>query len=244
MPAKAGGDGFVLNGDKLYVLDAHTSDFIICAARTAEGSDPANGITLFLIDTKAEGLTVELLPSMDGTRKITAVHFKDVAVKQEDVVGELNKGWTPLSRMLRRAQTALCAECVGGAALALETIVEHAKIRITFGQQLGAYQAIKHCCAQMFLEVESARSVFFWASWAQDHAEEEEAALAATVAKSYCTETYRNVTTNGIQLLGGTGFSWEHDMHLYLKRAKSNEVTLGDPFYHREQVARHLEALA
>jgi alkylation response protein AidB-like acyl-CoA dehydrogenase len=123
----------------------------------------------------------------------------------------------------------------------MEIATEYAKVRIQFDQPIGAFQAVKHRCAQMFVETETARSVLYWAAWAQDHGKAREAAMSASVAKAYCSETFRNCSASAIQVLGGTGFSWEHDIHLYLTRAKANEMALGDPAYHREQVARLLE---
>jgi alkylation response protein AidB-like acyl-CoA dehydrogenase len=236
MKASADRDGFVLNGTKLFVPDAHVADFVVCAARTAAGDDLAYGITLFLVDLSADGVSVSLLPTMDGTRKLCAVQFKDVRVSSQGLIGELHRGWAPLSRALQRAQVGLCAECVGGAQRAMEIAAEYAKIRIQFDQPIGAFQAIKHRCAQMYVEVESSRSILYWAAWAQDYGSPEEAALAASVAKAYCSEAYTHVASGAIQVLGGTGFSWENDIHLFLKRAKANEQALGDPVYHRERV--------
>ncbi len=236
--ARADGDGYLLNGIKLFVPDAHVADFVVCAARTEAGSDPDQGITLLLVDLNTEGVSVSLLPTMDGTRKLCEVTFKDIQVSQDRILGEPNKGWGPLREALQRAQVGLCAECVGGAQRAMEIATEYATVRVQFDQPIGSFQAIKHRCAQMFVEVESARSILYWAAWAQDHGDNNEAAIAASVAKSYCSEVYRNTSTSCLQVLGGTGFSWEHDIHLYMKRAKANEVALGDPVYHREQVAK------
>ncbi len=240
MPARADGDGFVLEGTKLFVPDAHTADFLLCAARTRAGEAPETGVTLFLLDAGAEGLSISLLPTMDGTRKLCAVEFHGVRVGPERIVGEVDRGWSRLLPALRRAQVGLCAECVGGAERAMEIAAEYAKVRVQFDQPIGAFQAVKHRCAQMFVEIESARSIFYWAAWAQDHGTPEEAALSASVAKAYCSEAYRNCAASAIQVLGGTGFSWEHDIHFYLKRAKANEAALGDPDYHRERVVRIL----
>lgn len=240
MGAVADGEDFVLNGIKLLVPDAHTADFLICAARTEPGDDPETGVTLFLVDPRADGVCISLLPTMDGTRKLCAVEFRAVRVNGDGVLGTPNQGGGALRRALQRAQVGLCAECVGGSQQAMEIASEYAKVRIQFDQPIGAYQAIKHRCAQMYVETESARSLLYWAAWAQDHGEAKEAAIAASVAKAYCSEVYRNTSTSALQVLGGTGFSWEHDIHLYLKRAKANEVALGDPVYHREQVARFL----
>ena len=236
MEARADGDGFVLDGTKISVPDAHVADFLVCAARTEPGSDPTQGITLFLVDLSADGVSVSMLPTMDGTRKLCAVDFKAVQISSGCILGEPHKGWKHLRRVLQRAQVGLCAECVGGAQRAMEIATEYAKIRVQFDQPIGAFQAIKHRCAQMYVEVESSRSILYWAAWAQDHGDPKEAALAASVAKAYCSEAYTHVSTAGIQILGGTGFAWENEMQLYLKRAKANEQALGDPIYHREQV--------
>jgi alkylation response protein AidB-like acyl-CoA dehydrogenase len=238
MAAQSDGDDFVLNGTKLFVPDAHVADFLVCVARTKAGTDPNAGMTLFLVDPEADGVCVTLLPTMDGTRKLCAVDFDGMRVDSEAILGDLHGGWKALSRVLQRAQVGLCAECVGGAYRAMELATEYAKVRIQFDQPIGAYQSIKHRCAQMYVETESARSVLYWAAWAQGHAEPREAAIAASVAKAYCSQVYTNASTSAIQVLGGTGFSWEHDIHFYLKRAKANEMALGDPVYHRERVAQ------
>ncbi len=242
MEARSHGDGFVLNGTKLFVPDAHCADFLVCPARTTAGDDPSQGITLFLVDPAADGVSITVLPTMDGTRKLCSVEFKDVQLGPEATMGEADQGWAPLRRALQKAQVGLSAECVGGAERAMEIAVDYAKIRVQFDQPIGSYQAIKHRCARMFEDVESARSILYWAAWAQDHGEPDEAALSASAAKSYCSEMFTRVSTSAIQVLGGTGFSWEHDIHLYLKRAKANEMALGDPTYHREQVAEMLSA--
>jgi len=236
MEAMRDGDGFIVSGTKLFVPDAHVSDFIVCAVRTEKGGDPSKSITLLLIDAKTPGLMISLLPTMDGTRKLCAVEFKNVSVGKDAMLGEMNRGWGPLRKVMQKAQVGLCAECVGGAEKAMEFATEYAKVRVQFDQPIGSFQAIKHRCAQMYVDVESARSLLYWASWAQDHGDANEAAIAASAAKVYCTEVYRNVSASAIQVLGGTGFSWEHDIHFYLKRAKANEVALGDLAYHREQV--------
>ncbi|MEW6441732.1 MAG: acyl-CoA dehydrogenase family protein [bacterium] len=239
MPASPLDGSFVLEGTKLFVPDAHVADILVCAARTS--GDPSGGITLFLVETKTPGLTITLLPTMDGTRKLCAVDFSQVQVHGQGRLGPLHFGRAALDRVLARAQVGLCAECVGGAQMSMEIAVEYAKVRVQFDQPIGSFQSIKHRCAQMFVEAESARSLLYWAAWAQDQADAREAALAASVAKSYCSEVYRNASASAVQVLGGTGFSWEHDIHLHLKRAKANELALGDPAYHRERIVRLLE---
>jgi alkylation response protein AidB-like acyl-CoA dehydrogenase len=238
MEGRPEGDGFILNGAKLFVPDAHVSDFMVVAARTKPGDDPKNGITLFLVDTKAKGVSITPLLTMDGTRKQSEVSFDGVHVSSEEVLGETDKGWGPLSRILRRAVVGLTAENVGGAQKAMEIAVDYAKIRIAFGQPIGAFQAIKHKCSEMLVGVESSRSILYYAAWAQEAEESEKAAIAASVAKSHSSEAYVSVASNCIQVLGAIGMTWEHDAHLYLKRAKANQVALGDSAYHREEIAK------
>jgi alkylation response protein AidB-like acyl-CoA dehydrogenase len=232
---------FILNGTKIFVLDAHAADFLVVAARTSPGDDPSNGISLFLTDPKSPGITITPFITMDGTRKQCAVEFKDVRIPQERLLGERNQGWGYLSKILSRAQVALAAENVGGAEKCLEMAGQYAKERVQFGQQIGAFQAIKHPCAQMFVEVESSRSLLYWAAWNQDYGNVKDAQLSALAAKVYCSENYKNTACRAIQILGGIGFTWEHDLHLYLKRAKANEVIFGDPLYGREEMVRIFE---
>ena len=237
MEAGQNGDGFILNGTKLFVPDAHTSDFLVVAARTRADDDPKNGITLFLVDAKATGVSITPLVTMDGTRKQSEVRFDGVKISKEGLLGEVNNGWKPLSRILSKASVGLTAENVGGAQKAMEIAVDYAKIRMAFGQPIGAYQAIKHMCSQMLVEVEGSRSVLFYAAWAQGEETSEEAALAASVAKSHSSESYKKVCSDCIQVLGGIGYTWEHDAHLYFKRASANRVALGDTNYHLEEIA-------
>lgn len=129
---------------------------------------------------------------------------------------------------------------MGGAQYAMETATDYAKVRVQYDQPIGGFQAIKHRCADMLVAVESTRSILYWAAWAQDHAGEKEAAMAASAAKAFCTEAFTRVVGGAIQVLGGAGFTWENGMHVYLKRAKANEVAFGDPDFHRERVVQLL----
>ena len=241
-PMRWGGN-YVMNGTKLYVPGADVADILVCVTRTKEGDDPTKGITLFLIDPATEGVSVQQLPTMDGTRKLSAIEFKNVRLGTESILGDLHHGWSPLQRVLQRAQVGLSAECVGGAQRAMEIATEYAKVRIQYDQPIGAFQAVKHRCAQMFVDAESARSMLYWAGWAQDHGDEKEAAISASAAKSYCSEAFTRNAGSGIQILGGTGFTMENEMHLFLKRAKANELALGDPVYHRERIMQLLHVI-
>lgn len=237
------GDDFILDGTKLYVPDAHLADFIVMPVRTGATGDPADTISLFVVSAREKGVTISPLPTMDGTRKLSAVICKNVQLNKTSMLGELNKGWQPLQRALQRAQVGLCAEAVGGAQKAMEIASDYAKARVQYDQPIGSFQAVKHMCAQMFTEAESSRSMLYWASWAQDHGDEHEAAIAASSAKAYCTDAFTKVAAKSIQVLGGTGFTMENEMHLYLKRAKANQAALGTPVYHRERVMQLLAAV-
>jgi alkylation response protein AidB-like acyl-CoA dehydrogenase len=238
LDAKRDEGGYVLSGTKIFVLDAHTAQFLIIAARTAPGDDPAHGVTLFIVDPGAEGLKITPLPTMDGTRKQCVVQLESVRVPSDSVLGSVGQGWPYIEPVLRKAAVALCAESVGGSKRCTEMATQYGNERIQFEQPIGGFQAVKHKCAQMFLLAESARSVLYWAAWAQDHGDALEAALSASTAKAYASESYREIACYAIQILAGTGFTWEHDLHFYLKRAKDNETALGDPIYHREELMR------
>jgi alkylation response protein AidB-like acyl-CoA dehydrogenase len=229
------GGTFTLSGTKLFVPDAHTADAVVVAART--GKPGAEGISLFLVPKGAKGLAVTLLPTMDQTRKLCEVTLKDVAVGGDAVLGATGSGWKPLSRVLDRATVALCAEMCGGAQKVLDMTVEYAKIRQAFGRPIGSFQGVKHKAADMLVDVENSKSITYYAAWAMDEGVAE-GPLAASMAKAYVSDAYRKVSAAGIQLHGGIGFTWEHDLHLYFKRAKGSEFTFGDATYHRERVAQ------
>jgi len=230
-------DGFVLNGTKLFVLDAHLADVLVVVARTSEGRTPEEGTSLLLVPKGTRGVDVKLLPTMDQTRKLCEVSFKDAAVPADALMGAKGGAWPTLARVAERATVALCAEMCGGAQRVLDMTTDYAKIRIAFGKPIGTYQGVKHKAADMLVDVENAKSLTYYAAWAVDE-NAPEAALAASMAKAYVTDAYRKVAGAGIQLHGGIGFTWEHDLHLYFKRAKSSEFTFGDATYHRERVAQ------
>ncbi len=239
LAAKPDGAGYVLDGTKLFVPDAHVADHIVVAGR-APGSSGTEGTTLFLVDAKASGVTVTQLKTMDQTRRLSEVVLANVRVAGDRVLGEPGQGWALLDRIVDRGKVGLCAEMCGGAQRVLEMSVEYAKVREQFGKPIGSFQAIQHKCANMLVEVESSKSVTYYAAWAVAN-DVAEAPLAAAMAKAYCSDAYRHVSGEGIQIHGGIGFTWEHDMHIYFKRAKSSEVTFGDATWNRELVAQHID---
>ena len=232
--ARSVGGGWTLTGTKLFVPDAHLADVLVVVARTSEGPRPEDGVSLFLLERGARGLTTTLLPTMDQTRKLCEVKLDDTPAA---LLGAKDGGWTPLERVIQGATVALVAEMCGGAQKVLDMTTEYAKIRIAFGKPIGSYQGVKHRAADMLVDVENAKSLTYYAAWAVDE-RVPEAALACSMAKAYTSDAYRKVAGAGIQLHGGIGFTWEHDLHLYFKRAKSSEFTFGDATYHREKVAQ------
>jgi len=231
--------GFALSGIKLFVPDAHLSDALVVAVRTRDGSTMEDGVSLFLVPKDTPGLAVTLLPTIDETRKLCEVRLDNVALTPAALLGDKHGGWPALARVLDRATVALCAEMCGGAQRVLDMTTAYAKIRIAFGKPIGSYQAVKHRAADMLVDVENAKSLTYYAAWAIDEGLTE-APLAVSMAKAYASDAYRKVAGAGIQLHGGIGFTWEHDLQLYFKRAKASEVAFGDATWHRERVARML----
>ncbi len=236
LEARADAGGYRLAGSKLFVQDAHAADLILVAARTGRGKGE-EAISLFAVEVPKDGVSIVPLKTMDQTRKLCEVNFEQVRVGPEALVGGVGKGWPILSRVLDRAKVALCAEMCGGAERVLELSVDYAKVRVQFDRPIGSFQAIQHKCANMLLQVEGAKSATYYAAWAVAN-DVEEAPLAAAIAKAYASDAFRTVAGEGIQIHGGIGFTWDHDMHLYFKRAKGSECTYGDGTYNREIVAQ------
>jgi alkylation response protein AidB-like acyl-CoA dehydrogenase len=230
------GNRATLNGTKLFVTDADVADYVICVARTRGGRTPESGISLFMLDMTSPGITYTPLASMDQSRRLCEVSFARVSVSLDAMLGGRDTAWPVLQRALDKATVALCAEMVGGAEKALEMCVDYGKSRVQFGRQIGGFQAVKHKIADMKVWVENAKAVVHYAAWAVDR-DAPDASRAASMAKAYCSEMYPRVTADGVQVHGGVGFTWDHNMHLYLKRAKSSEVLLGDAAWHRERTA-------
>ncbi|MBT8453354.1 MAG: acyl-CoA/acyl-ACP dehydrogenase [Deltaproteobacteria bacterium] len=234
------GAGYLLSGAKSYVLDGHTADLLIVAARSerSAGTGP-HGVSLFLVPKDADGLKRKWLPTMDQTRRMASVELLEVTVPDDALLGDEGKGWWLCERTLDLARIALAAEQVGAAEMCLEMSVEYAKVRKQFGRPIGSFQAIKHKCADMLTLVESARSAAFYASALATQGGEslEE---AASSAKAYCSDAFFHCASEMIQIHGGIGFTWEHPAHLYFKRAKATENLFGGPAFHRERVAAQM----
>jgi alkylation response protein AidB-like acyl-CoA dehydrogenase len=240
LKAEKQGEDYIINGSKMFVPDAKAADYILVAARTQRTSNPEEGITLFLVDTTEWGIYATLLKTMDETRKQYEVVFNRVPVPAKNIIGEVNQGWSIIKDTVVKVTAALCAEMVGGGEWVLEDTVNYAKERIAFGVPIGSFQIIKHKCADMYAALEYARSLMEWAAETiKDGSPDAERAVS--MAKSYCGDAYKLVTDHGVQIHGGIGFTWDHDMHLYFKRARSSDIAFGDSNYHRELIAKRFD---
>lgn len=211
--------------------DAGVADLIVCVARDGDA------LALLPVERGAEGLTVTAMPSMDATRKLYEVTFEGVGVSGAEAFGADGDARGALQGALEAATAVLCAEMVGGMQWVLDTTVEYAKTRQQFGRPIGSFQAVQHMCADMLLLTESARSAAYYAAWALTESDPS-ARAAVSIAKAYCSDAYREVANRGVQVHGGLGFTWEHDLQLYYKRSKSSETLFGDATFHRERIAR------
>ncbi len=227
---EATSDRSSISGTKSFVIDGHTAELLIVAAQTSAG------VGLFAVDGRGPGVSAEVLATMDQTRKQAKIVLDNAPATP---IGTDGQGWDVLETVLDLAAVALAAEQVGGAQFVLEMATQYAKDRVQFGRPIGSFQAIKHKCADMLVEVESARSAAYYGMWCASEMNDELPSVAS-MAKAYCSDAYFHAAAENIQIHGGIGFTWEHPAHLYFKRAKSSELMFGDPAYHREQLAQRI----
>lgn len=232
---------FTLTGVKSFVTDAPGANYFVVAARTGKSADdPDYGITLMLVDAEEWGVYIKPLETMDLLRRQYQVEFTRVSVPVRNVIGEVNKGWAILKQLSVKAVALLCSEMVGGMEWVMDTTVAYAKDRIAFGVPIGSFQIIKHKCADMKAALEYSRSLTEWAVEAIKD-KDPDAPLTTSMAKAYCGDSYRFMTNHSVQVHGGIGFTWEHDLQLYFKRARSADTAFGDANYHRELLAQHFD---
>ena len=227
--AVLGDDGWLLYGAKKPVVDGFDADLVLVVA------DAGGELGFFVLDGDAPGLSRTRLAGLDLTRRLASLEFSRVPARRlvcEDAIGALD-------HVMDLASVALAAEQLGGLQRCLEMSVDYAKARAQFGRPIGSFQAVKHLCADMHVAMELARSAVRYAAWAADAAPDE-LPVAAGLARAYCSEAFFKVAADTIQVHGGIGFTWEHDAHLYFKRAKSSELLLGDPSYHRKLLAQRI----
>lgn len=235
--AKASGKDYILNGTKMFVPDANTADYMLVVARTKKSYDPEDGVSIFLVDARSAGLKVTLLKTL-GRDKLCEVVFKDVKVPADNLVGKLNGGWPVIKSILRKATVCKCAEMVGGAQASLDMAVTYAKERVQFNRPIGAFQAIQHYCANMVTDVDGSRFITYKAAWTES--EGLPADMEVSMAKAWTSDAFKRVAVLAHQIFGAIGFTMDHDMHLYFRRAKAGEIVYGDADYHRENVAVQL----
>jgi alkylation response protein AidB-like acyl-CoA dehydrogenase len=223
------GDGYLLDGTKSYVVDGHVADLLVVAARVPATSGRGR-LALFTLGANSDGIERHLLESMDATRKIARIDFH---FAHAELLGSLDDGAKAIARTLDQAAIALANEMVGGAQTLLDSAVNYSKLRVQFGRTIGSFQAIKHKLAEMLLDVELAKSASYYAAQAVAVDDPEWPALAC-LAKAAASEVYLRIAIDCVQIHGGIGFTWDNDTHLWFKRAKSSELFLGQPSYHRE----------
>jgi alkylation response protein AidB-like acyl-CoA dehydrogenase len=228
MSAVGRGGDFILEGTKLFVPDAHVVDYLICASRTGDG------ITLFIVDIKTPGITVKLLKTIAGD-KLCEVTFNSVKVSARDILGEENKGWPHVEKILLRANVARCAEMVGMAGQAMKLTLDYAKERKAFGHPIGAFQSIQHRCADMLVDTDGSRLVTYQAAWRIN--EGLSAARETAIAKAWVSQACRRVMDSAHQIHGAIGFSEDHILHFYTKKARANEFGFGDVNCQLEKIA-------
>ncbi len=228
-------DGYTLAGRDGFVLDGATADLLLVAA-AREGAPPGTGLALFALPAPARGVERRALVTMDATRRFADVRLRDVSVSGAALLGDPDHGAETLEQTLDLAAIALAAETTGGAQRCLDLAVAYAKERVQFGRPIGGFQAIKHKCADLMVAVETARSAVYHAGCVAAEACGE-LETPASLAKAWCSEAYFRCAADGLQIHGGVGFTWEYDVHLHLKRARSMESWLGSPSWHRERIA-------
>jgi alkylation response protein AidB-like acyl-CoA dehydrogenase len=234
LKASENGANWVLNGTKLFVPNAHVSDYIVVAARTGDG---ANDISLFIVSTQAKGVEETLLQTIASDRQSEVV-FNNVEVSSSDLLGEKNAGWSTIEKVLQWGAIGKCAEMTGGGQEVLDMTVEYAKQRTQFGRPIGTFQAIQHHCANMATDVEGSKFITYQAAWRLSEGLPADREVA--MAKAWVSEAYRRVCALGHQSHGAIGFTKEHNMQLYSRRAKAAELAFGDADLHLDKVSEIL----
>jgi alkylation response protein AidB-like acyl-CoA dehydrogenase len=225
--------GFILQGRKLFVTDACSADYLVCAARTGETIEPQGGVTLFIVDARAAGITSILLQTISPDKQGEVI-FDNVKVPRENVLGEIDNGWPILEKIMEKAAVARCAEMVGGSERVLDMTITYAKDRTAFGHPIGAYQSIQHRCADMLIDIESSKYATYQAAWRLSAGLP--AAKEVAVAKSWVSQAFRRVVTSAHQVHGAIGFTEDHVLHWFTRRARAQEVSYGDADFHLEKL--------
>ena len=237
MKATPSTDGYVLNGLKNFVPDAHIADSMLVVAKTSDGAKSEDGITLFVVDAKSPGISCTVLKTI-ANDKLCEVVFNEVRIAGDNVLGELDRGWSAVQRVIEQAAVAKCCEMVGGMQRVLDMTVDYAKKREQYGRPIGSFQAIQHYCANMMTDLDTSRLTTYHAAWMLS--EGLPCTKEVAIAKALTNEAYRRVASLAHQIHGAIGFTNDHDLQLYSRRAKAAEVTFGDVDFHYKVIAREL----
>ena len=232
------GGGYEITGTKLFVPDAAAADVILVATRTSAGSDTADGISLFLVPAGTDGLTITPMQSV-GDERVFEVSLDKVNVSADSAIGAVGEAWSIIDRAIMRATAAQCIEMLGGSEAVLDMTVEYAKGRTQFGRAIGTFQAVQHHCARMATDVEGSKNIAYQAVWRLSEGLPAQKEVA--MAKAWIGPAYRRVCGTAHQCHGAIGFTKEHDLQLYTRRAKVHELTYGDANHHKEIVLQHLD---
>ena len=234
--AEKSGENYTLNGTKLFVPDAHVADLMVVVART--GGQGEQGISLFLVDAKASGITTEVLKTI-ASDKQCEVRFENVSVPAANLLGQEGQGWPLMQRIILKATSMEAAYLVGLAQMDFEISVNYAKERVQFGRPIGSFQAIQHKAADMVTDVDGARFIMYRAAWSVAE-NEPDAEMQVSMAKAWVSDATRRVVAHGQQIHGGIGFTKDYKIQLYFRRQKRGELMWGDGDFHREKVAEML----
>ncbi len=236
--ADADGDGYILNGTKLFVPDAHIADYMLCVARTGDGAKPEDGITIFIVDARSPGVSCSLLETI-ANDKLCEVVFDKVKVPGENVLGEPGEGWNGVKGIIERAAAAKCCDMVGSLQQVFEMSIAYAKDRVAFGQPIGSFQAIQHHCANMAIDINGAMLSAYQAAWMVS--EGLPCSWEVAVAKAWASLACPRVIALAHQIHGGIGTTMDHDLHYYTRRTKAAESAFGDADFYQRMVAAEIE---
>ncbi len=235
--AVANKGGYIINGTKLFVHDAQVADYFLCLTRTANSSPADEGITIFLVDSKNPGIKILPIPTTADDKQNEVV-FKDVMVSEENMLGELNRGWPIANSIIERAAVAKCAEMIGCLDWILENCVAYAKERVAFGKPIGTFQALQHYMAEMYTEIGHAKRLVYYAGWLIDQGLP--CSREVGMAKAFTNDVYKHQSRMGVQIFGGIGTTRDHDVGLYFRRARQSAPLFGDSFFWREKIAQEI----
>ena len=233
LEGKADGSDFILNGRKLFVPDAGKADLFVVSFRSGPEQDD---VSLAVVEKGEAGISGSDSPGMDLTKRSGSLALDDARVSQDAILEAGTAGWGDIQALIDLGAALVTAESVGAAEAALAITTNFAKEREQFGSKIGRYQGVKHPLAEMYVDIESYKSLVYYAFWALDEGEAD-ASVAVSRAKAYASETFPMAGINGVQLHGGVGYTWEYDIQLYLKRAKWMRPMYGDADYHYDRIA-------